>query len=232
MESESPRRGILVTRPLADALRITGSIEARGFTPVIAPLLQVRTLFPEVPHDVQAVLVTSANALDPVSAWDVKLFAVGDATAARARTIGFEDVTSASGDAAALVALVTEKLHQDAGPLLLLSGAGQGGAVCEGLRHAGFRVIRRVTYAATPVRLLPQAATDALEHGDLHAAIFLSAETASTFVRLLPESSVHNVQGVVAVAIGKAAADALKPLPWREVRLAATPTLDDVLALL
>jgi hypothetical protein len=49
---------------------------------------------------------------------------------------------------------------------------------------------------------------------------------------LLPASGVDHLRGVLALAIGKAAADALKPLPWRQVRLARTPTLDDVLALL
>jgi uroporphyrinogen-III synthase len=198
----------------------------------MAPLLQIRPHHPALPRAVQAILVTSGNALHAITPWPVPLLAVGDATAARARAAGFTDVRSAGRDGAALVTLALAMLRPDAGPLLLLSGAGQGGAVATGLRQAGFRVLRRVTYTAAPVRRFPPAAATAITAGALHAAIFLSGETAATFVRLIPPAFHHHLHGVVAVAIGKAAADALKPLPWRQVRQARTPTLDDVLALL
>ena len=66
----------------------------------------------------------------------------------------------------------------------------------------------------------------------LHAALFLSAETARAFVCLLRPELVASLENVLALAIGKQAADALKPLRWRQIRLAPSPTLDDVLALL
>jgi uroporphyrinogen-III synthase len=98
--------------------------------------------------------------------------------------------------------------------------------------RAGFSVHRRVTYSAEPVRRFPEVAASALAGDSLHAAIFLSAETAAAFVRLVPASSVHHLHGVLALAIGKAAAETLNALPWRQVRCAAAPNLDDVLALL
>jgi uroporphyrinogen-III synthase len=177
-------------------------------------------------------LVTSARGLDAVTSWPVRVLAVGDATAARARAKGFADVVSAQGDAAALVGLAQRVLEPGRGPILLLAGARQGNAVSAALRRAGFSVLRRVTYAAMPVRRFPTEASVALTRDSLHAAIFLSGETAAAFVRLLPSSHIDHLPGVLALAIGKSAADALKPLPWRDIGLAATPTLDDVLALL
>jgi uroporphyrinogen-III synthase len=100
------------------------------------------------------------------------------------------------------------------------------------LRAQAFTVIRRVTYAAAPVAAFPAAAADALRADAVHAALFLSAETAAAFVRLLPPALAVTLENVLALAIGKAAADALKPLLWRQIRLAHSPTLDDVLALL
>jgi uroporphyrinogen-III synthase len=225
-------RGVLLTRPREDSQRLAALLQARGFVPVIAPLLEISTRHPTLRRDVQAVLVTSARGLDAVTPWKVPVLAVGDATAARARAQGFDDVASAQGDATALADLARRMLDPARGPLLLLSGAGQGGAIATALRGAGFAVLRRVTYAATPVRRFPPEASAALASPDLHAAIFLSGETAGAFVRLLPAPCMDHVTGVLALAIGKSAADALKPLPWREIRLAATPTLDDVLALL
>ena len=199
---------------------------------MIAPLLDIRTRHPALPREVQALLVTSARGLDAVTPWPVRVLAVGDATAACARAKGFCDVASAQGDAVALARLAGRELEPARGPILLLSGAGQGGAICTALRNMGFAVLRRVTYAAMPVRRFPAEASVALARNTLHAAIFLSGETAAAFVRLLPTPHIDHLAGVVALAIGKSAADALKPLPWRDVRLAASPTLDDVLALL
>jgi uroporphyrinogen-III synthase len=226
------RNAVLITRPQPGAEATAGRIRALGLAPVVAPVMRIRHFAPALPRQVQAALVTSGNALDGISAWDVPVFAVGYATAAKARAVGFVDVTSASGDAESLAALVVSTLHPQAGPLLLLSGARQGIALAASLRAAGFRVLRRVTYAAGPVPHFPPQATGALHHDILHAAIFLSGETASTFVRMMPASCIPHLNGILALAIGKAAADALKPLPWRQVRLARTPNLDDVLALL
>ncbi|MEJ0048607.1 MAG: uroporphyrinogen-III synthase [Rhodospirillales bacterium] len=222
----------MITRPAQEAARTAALVQARGFVPVVAPLLNVRHFSLTVPGRVQAVLVTSGNALAGLPLMQVPLLAVGDATAARARAAGFSDVHSAAGDADALLALAVRELRPGAGPLLLVCGRGQAHDLAAALRAENFPVIRRVTYAAAPVAGLPTTAADALQGGSLHAALFLSAETAHIFVRLLPPPLAASVENVVALAIGNLTADALKPLPWRQVRLASFPTLDDVLALL
>ncbi len=201
-----------------------------GFTPVVSPVIQIRPLSPAIPANVQAVLVTSGNALAGLAPAHIKLLAVGDVTAARARVHGFTDVLSAGRDAVALAELASARLSPSDGPLLLVCGRGQGGPICADLRARGFRVVRRVTYAAEPVRLFPENAAESLRAGRAHAAVFMSAETANVFVRLLPAALTPELANVLALAIGKTAAEALKVLPWRQVRLARSPTLDDVLA--
>jgi uroporphyrinogen-III synthase len=223
---------VLITRPLAEAARTASLVQARGFSPVIAPLLTVRHSSPVVPLQPQAVLVTSGNALRGLPILAAPLLAVGDATAARARDAGFAQVGSAAGDANALVETAVQKLRPNAGPLLLACGRGQGLGVAAALRARGFSVIRRVTYEAAPVSQFPAEATACLRAELLHAALFLSTETARAFARLLPPELGGSLENVLALAIGKPAADALKPLRWREIRLASSPTLDDVLALL
>ena len=223
---------MLITRPRDEAARTASLVRARGFSPVVAPLLSVRHFSPVVPLQPQAVLVTSGNALLGLPKLAAPLLAVGDATAARARDAGFANVQSAAGDASALFDVAARMLRPDAGPLVLACGRGQGLGLATALRARGFSVIRRVTYAATPVAEFPAEATTCLRAELLHAALFLSAETARAFVRLLPLELGGSVENVLALAIGKQAADALKPLRWRQIRLAPSPTLDDVLALL
>ncbi len=223
---------VLITRAEADAEDTSRAIEARGYNPVAAPFFGVAVRPVVVPATVQAVLVTSRNALAALPPSGARLLAVGDATAARARAQGFLAVESAAGDAADLARLSSARLDTRGGPLFLATGAGQGGALAADLRGRGFRVIRRVCYAAQPVQRFPDRARTALTSGELHAALFLSAETAACFVRLFPPECNDMLASVKALAIGKTTADALGGLPWLDVSRAATPTLDGVLALL
>ena len=221
---------VLITRAEEDAADLRPRLEARGYTPIIAPLFRVAAREVAVPPNVQAVLVTSRNAVRALQPSGKPVLAVGDATAARAVAQGFTDVVSASGDAVALAALADRRLDPRDGPLLLATGAGQGWALAADLRKRGFRVRRRVCYAVRAVARFPDAADAAIRSGRLHAVLFLSAETASCFVRLLPPGYDAMLKSVKALAIGAGAVQALGVLPWLHVCRAETPTLDGVLA--
>ncbi len=179
--------------------------------------------------------MTSGNALPglPAQLHGVRLLAVGDATAERARAAGFRDVGSAGGDAAALDELVARSCAERGAPLLLACGAGQGMALQTRLRGRGFRVLRRVTYAAHPMRHLPEPARAALRQGDVAAALFFSPASASAFAAALRRAGqVEALRAVVAAAISQAAAGPLAPLPWRDIRVASRPNQDELLACL
>jgi uroporphyrinogen-III synthase len=230
-------RDILITRPEPGGSDTAARVAALGYQPLVAPLLRISTLHTSLPASgrLQAIVVTSANAIPalPASHRHLPLFAVGAATAARARDAGFAEVHSADGDAKALAELVAGSCHPAAAPLLLASGRGQGDALAGDLRARGFAVVRRVLYAATPVGSLPDAARDALTAGRLTAALFFSADTARQCVRLVEAARLQEaVRQVEALAIGEAAAMALQELPWRRIRVAARPNQDAMLALL
>ncbi len=185
-----------------------------------------------LPEAVQAIVITSANAIAALRPDGTTVFAVGDATAALARAHGFSQVRSASADADALARLVAAHADPHGAPLLLASGAGQGVALGGELRRRGFRVARRVCYDVVPARRFPSIGEAAILSGDLAVAVFLSAETARIFERLLPPECNDRLSSVTALAIGKTTEEALHKLPWLRIRRAETPTLDDVLALL
>ena len=219
----------MVTRPEGSADAVSARLCEMGFEPVLAPMLRIEARPVRHPGRAGAVLVTSANALPALAGVEAPLFAVGDATAARARAAGFREVESAGGDARDLLALV--RLRCPAGAsLLLAAGAGEGGALTAGLRAAGYRVRRRVAYAALPVPAFPPAGLAAIEGRRLRAVLFMSAKTARVFCRLLPPSLAGALSGVDAIAIGPAAAEVLAPLPWRQVRVSLGPTLEQMLA--
>ncbi len=223
----------MVTRPEPGASETARRLRALHHDPIIAPLLHIRPLALAPFGEVGAVLVTSGNAVPllPASLRAVPLLAVGHATADRARSAGFTEVASADGDAAALAAL-TRRACPPGAALLFATARGQGVPLAAALRAHGFAVHRRAVYAARPATRMPPAATRALRDGCLAAALFLSADTARAFVRLLPPPLHPALAAVDALAIGQPAADALCVLPWRRVRVSAKPTQDSLLALL
>lgn len=223
----------MVTRPEPGASETAGRLRALNYDPVIAPLLHIRPLALAPFGDVGALLVTSGNAVPflPPTLHGTLLLAVGNATADRARWAGFTRVVSADGDAAALADLARRSCPPGIA-LLFATARGQGASLAAALRAHGFVVRRRAVYAARPAARMPHAAAEALRDGSLAAALFLSAETARAFVRLLPPRLHPALAAVDALAIGQPAADALCVLPWRRVRVSAKPTQDSLLALL
>ncbi len=224
---------VLVTRPEPGASETALRLRALRHDPIIASLLHIKPLALAPFGDVGAVLVTSGNAVPflPAGLHGALLLAVGHATAERARSAGFTRVASADGDAAALADLARRACPPGIA-LLFATARGQGVPLAAALRAQGFVVRRRAVYAARPAARMPPAATRALRDGSLAAALFLSAETARAFVRLLPPPLHPALAEVDALAIGQPAADALRVLPWRRVRVSAKPTQDSLLALL
>lgn len=234
---ESPsapgRRGVLITRPAADAAETAALVAALGFDPVIAPVMTLhqRALAPHGSFD--AVVTTSRNAVPalPDGLKALPLLAVGSATATRAVRAGFTTVLDADGDGAALANLAKRRL--DPGSRILFAhGFRQGDALADALSASGFSVTRACAYEITPARRMPRAAIAALEDGTLGAALFLSTETAAAFVAIVPPGLRPALAGVAALAIGQRAADVLAPLPWLRVHVSLKPTLEGVLALL
>jgi uroporphyrinogen-III synthase len=236
--SAAQPRQILVTRPAAEAHETAQRLRRMGWEPILAPVLHVepRALaLDPTSRPPQAVLVTSGNALTalPPALHPVRLLAVGDATAARARAAGFADVGSAGRDAAALLALAASCCDPAGASLLLAAGEGQGLDLAAALRQRGFRVRRRVAYAAWPVAALPPAALAALAAGEVSAAMFFSPASGRAFAAVLGRArQTTALRSVTAVAISPATAAALTPLPWRDIRVASAPNQDELLACL
>ena len=143
---------MLVTRPEPGAAETAAACAALGWDLVLAPALVLRATPPARLPPAQALLLPSraaARALEPAT---LPVLAVGDGTAAEARARGFADVRAADGDAASLAEYAAATLDPKAGPLLLAVGRGYGAELAAALRGRGFRVLRRVVYAAAPDR--------------------------------------------------------------------------------
>jgi len=221
---------VLITRPEPAASDTAARLAALGHSSVIAPFLRIELLHPKLPAAVQACLITSANAAHAIPP-RVPVFAVGDATAARARAVTTAPVHSAAADAAALAALVAQSCTPAQGPLLLLCGHRQGVALAADLRTHGFRVTRRSVYRVQPPRRFPSVAAEAIKTHTIDTVVFFSPETARAFVRLLPGSLRAEMAKLSALSLSPAITRAIGEITWRSIATAEHPTQEAMLKL-
>jgi uroporphyrinogen-III synthase len=181
---------LLVTRPEPEAERTAAALRARGHDVVLMPMLRIEAItdadLGEGPW--AGVLMTSANAsraiathrrLDDVHA--LPAFVVGEQTREAARAVGFRDVSSANGDASALVRLVIARVARGRS-LLYLAGEARGGDLEAALQSHGFTLRTVVVYRAVAVTALSPAVTAALAAGDLDGILHFSRRSAEAFV--------------------------------------------------
>lgn len=207
-----------ITRTRPAARDTADRLAALGHDPVIAPLLAVRVLGGEGPVPAHAALAfTSRNA---VAVWagisparSLPVFCVGDATAEAARSVGFTDVRSASGDARALANLIREAAP---GPVLV-PGPARPAADLAALVGPRVSVAPRAVYETVE--------TDIAAPGPVDGILFHSARAAGAFARLHADFA----PGRIALALSEAVAEPLRALGFSSVRTAARPDEDALL---
>jgi uroporphyrinogen-III synthase len=240
MDDASRGDSVLVTRPEPGAAETAARVASLGWRPVLAPALVLEGRPGLVLPRAQALLLTSRAAARALPCPDPcpPVIAVGEATAAAARDRGFPVVSAApGGTAAALAEHVARRCDPAAGPLLLAVGEGYGLDLAAALRAAGFRVLRRVAYAARPARALPEPARQALARRDVAVALFLSPRSAECAMSLLRDAgfqgAVASIEALcISARVARAAEAAAAPLRWQAMRVAAQPDQDSVLRLL
>lgn len=224
---------ILITRPQEDGKEIAARLAERGHEALLAPLLTPR--FHEGPepdlNGVVAILATSANGIRALvrrtPKRDFSVFAVGPQTAEEARKSGFTEVRNADGDAKAL-ALAATLWAARKGVLLHVCGEDAPGTLAQNLTLRGFKVRRCPLYAIEPATGLPEAARRALENLSLDGAMFFSPRSARIFGTLadgLP------TEDLTAYCISPATAQALSPMRFAQIAVAARPNQAAILAL-
>jgi uroporphyrinogen-III synthase len=232
-------RTALVTRPREDSEGVAAELSSRGLGVMIEPLLDIRPV-DGVEVDtagIQGILATSANGIRALARAlpdrSLPVWAVGDASARVARSLGYERVDSAGGDVDTLATLVAARCDPAEGGFLHAAGTVVAGDLSALLAGQGFSVRRLVLYeAVTATGLSPDLMT-ALRTQAVDVALFFSPRTAATFARLVTAAGLASAcSGITAYALSAAVARELAVLPWRSLRAAAAPTQAALLAAL
>src|SRR3984893_6199349 len=185
--------------------------------------------------DYGAVLVTSANALRGIEPHlkgsrllKLPLFTVGEHSASAARSMGFENVIPAHGDAASLresvLASVKAKELKKTSTLLYLAGADLARDLAGELGERGFTVVTQTTYRMTAVSGLPYEASDAFAANRIEAVLHYSRRSARAFLEAARASRVElSALSIPQCCISEGVASVVRDAGATQVMVAASP---------
>ena len=232
-------RLVLVTRPHEQGQKLAEELRQNGHDTLLESLLKITPTNRPWPDfaKAQAILVTSANALRfmpkealPLS---IPLLCVGDATANLAKSMGFQEVTSASGTSEDLIRLTITHCKQLKGNVLLIAGLHSGLFLAKALRNADFFVDIWHNYRVNAASSFTPELCQALQTGKIGNVLLFSARSAHTFKRLAVKEGVAELcYNVRALCLSPKVASALNGMQWCEVLVAARPDKAALLDLL
>jgi uroporphyrinogen-III synthase len=228
---------VLVTRPHPDDETTAAALGARGFEVLCAPMLRFEAVAFHDDEDVRygAVIVTSANALRGIEPHlngsrllKLPLFAVGERTAAAARSAGFQNVIAANSDAAGLRDLVLTsvktKTLKKAATLLYLAGSDLARDLAGELGECGFSVVTHTTYRMSAVPSLPQEVSDAFAANAVEAVLHYSLRSARAFLEAARAAGVEiSALAIPHCCISAAVASVVRDAGATQVMVAASP---------
>lgn len=233
---------VLVTRPEPEASALCERLRTLGHSVLVDPLLKIEFLASPIRADLpyQAIVATSQNALRGLARnaalqarlTTCPLYAVGPATAALAKSLGFVRVIEGTGTAAGLAELICRRLEPGLGPILSLAGEITAFDLPKSLRAHGLPVETAIVYRATAARTLSPGTLANLDARTIGAVVLLSARTARIYAALLSmHEQLENIRSVPHLCLAEAVAHGLQTLENLIVRTAAYPNIEELLAL-
>jgi uroporphyrinogen-III synthase len=216
---------VALMRPIRDAERSAAVLRARGFEPVIAPVMEVHATNARPPAETfDAVLATSANAflyLSPearAALVKLKVFAAGERTAAAAGDAGFDAAKEIGADALSLAHLLAAQSRPSR--LLYLAARDRKGDLESALRAAGHRIVALEVYRAEA--RAGWRASEALAFSGCDAALHYSRRSAELAIVLAASAGLgDHLRATLHGCISKDAAEPLRSIGAKRIVTAA-----------
>ncbi len=227
----------MLTRPREQAEALAIKLRARDIDVWIEPMLSI------IPHtnvkletdDYQALLVTSSNGADSLAEAttrrDLKLYAVGDVTAATLSHHDFADVWSADGNADDLAAMVEKDVDPSEGSLLHVGGVNLAGDLISRLRSKGYKTDHIALYHTVAASALTREVRSAMANREIDGVLFFSPETARIFVALVVGALCEKaLADMTAFCLSEAAAKAANRISWGHLVISDRPAAASLIA--
>ncbi|AYD02822.1 uroporphyrinogen-III synthase [Neorhizobium sp. NCHU2750] len=214
-----------------------------GHEPVHLPLAKavhdLPTAADALRQEHAALAVTSAEALRVLAAETLRplidlakpLFAVGEATAGAATSMGFSEVHASAGDGADLAGLIAARSGTTTAPILYLAGNPRAKTLESRLAEFGIPFRLAEIYEMVAVEYEPDDLASRLNNAHAQALLLYSHETAIRFFKIVP-ADLAALAGTRILCISERTADAV-PAAFRPLaEIAESPNETALLALL
>jgi uroporphyrinogen-III synthase len=232
---------VLITRPERDSGDLKSRIETLGCKVTVAPLIEIaiNVIAASELDGSSGLIATSRNGLRAIAlspsleaARSLPLFAVGPATAALARELGFREVIVGAGTAADLVPLIKDHAGTQRGTLAHLAGDHLTFDLGTALAAIGLGYQRINAYRSVAAKTLDEHIARLLANHKLDAVILMSPRTASVWANLVRAlSETPDLSKVTHICISNAVAKALQSLAPTKIEVSGAPASDEIVAL-
>ena len=221
---------ILILRGEEDSGELAEAIKAKGFEPLIEPVLQIEFLdveFPDI-EPMQPLVITSANGVRALAAKTTErrnpVFAVGANTADEARRVGFVDIQTAAGTAEDLVELLLQAHKTGLMTSIYIRATDISKDLVRILSKNGMNMEEFVAYEAKPAQYLSINLLRRLDNREIDAVMAFSVRGGKTFAELAEQyDRVHRLKSTKALCISNAVVESVSVLPFQQTLVADTP---------
>jgi uroporphyrinogen-III synthase len=218
----------LITRPRREATLLADQLRATGVPVLIEPLLEVHA-HPEALPDLSGIttlVTTSANAIHVLAITTVDrtlpLWCVGEASAATAKSYGFQKVQTAAGSVQSLLDCLRLEDKKVVGQILYLRGDVIRFDLKQALLEKGYKIQEACLYQTQEALAFAEETLQALRDQQLRHVLFFSPRTIRIFARLCrAHHCVEACRSLRAVCYGSSLVTIAveEGLPWREIVL-------------
>ena len=189
---------ILLTRPIEDCSEMIIKFQSLGHQVSHLPLLNISKINYELINlsDYKGIIFTSANAIKffDLKRIDKKIlcFCVGNSTEKKARSLGFQNVITASGNVENLKELILQNFDKNNGKLVYVSGEIIAANLDQQLEDEGYNVKRIINYQTNHIKKFDEKFVDELKLNIPDIVYLYSQNSASSFLNLIKVYVLNN----------------------------------------
>ncbi len=217
---------ILLTRPIEDCSEMIIKFQSLGHQVSHLPLLNISKINYELINlsDYKGIIFTSANAIKffDLKRIDKKIlcFCVGNSTEKKARSLGFQNVITASGNVENLKELILQNFDKNNGKLVYVSGEIIAANLDQQLEDEGYNVKRIINYQTNHIKKFDEKFVDELKLNIPDIVYLYSQNSASSFLNFIKVYQLNNLwMDTNLMCIGEKTSTILNEIKWKKIFL-------------
>jgi len=217
---------ILLTRPLEDCSEMIVRFKSLGHQVSHLPLLNIEKInFDEINFsEFKSIIFTSANAVKYLDTKEIDkktlCFCVGSATEKKTRSLGFQNVISASGSVENLKELILQNFDKKNGKLIYFSGEIVSANLDEQLKNEGYNVKRVINYRTNHIQKFDKKFVDDLKLNIPDIVYVYSQNSASSFLNFIKVNQLDSQwMNANLMCIGEKTSSILNEIKWKKIFL-------------